>query len=287
MLNNCIKIRWITTVCFEITLPNGKVILLDPWTGHSKSHPQFSVETGFTVDDFTGSDYIFLSHTHFDHIDDAKAVSNKYKPDTYGGRIFVPALSAYAFAQYYDIPYREVIPMFPNEKFDLDDITVEILRCRHFGDKAAPFGPQPSKMFKGDDADPLLSYMSAMGSIEEVDLAITVKETNFRILVLGGRIYKFNNIYEYCKQFNPNLVIRQVSPGFSPEDYADIIARYNCPIVFPSHHDSHNLEKASGMSFEEYFNEVNRILADKGSVARVVNVEPCKWYDVGCYCVKE
>lgn len=288
--NNSIKIRWITTVSFEIVLPNGKVILLDPWTGYSPSHPKCDMKTGFTVDDFTGADYIFLSHTHFDHIDDARAVSDKFKPDTYGGRIFVPALSSYVFAQHYDIPYREIIPILPNESFDLDDITVDVLRCRHFGDKSVPIGPRPSQSMekildmKSQEEDPQEKFMNAMGSLEEVDLAITVKENNFRILVLGGKIYKFNNIYKYCETFNPDLVIRQASPGFTPKDYADILAKYHAPLVIPSHHDLHDVSKASGLSFEEYFCKVNEELEAMKSCTRVKYLEPCKWYYIGSFC---
>jgi Predicted Zn-dependent hydrolases of the beta-lactamase fold len=284
MKNTCIKIRWITTVCFEIVLPNGKVILIDPWTGFSQTHPTLDMKTGFEVDDFTGADYIFLSHTHFDHIDDARAVCDKFKQDTYGGRIFVPALSSYVFAQQYDIPYREIIPMLPNESFDLDDIVVDVLRCRHFGDKSIPTGPRPSRsMDKGIDV-PQYHFMSAMGSIEEVDLAITVKENNFRILILGGKIYKFNNIYKFCESYCPSLVIRQASPGFTPKDYAEILAKYNTPLVIPSHHDLHDVRKASGKTFEEYFGEVNEELQALRSQTYVKYLEPLKWYNIGLFC---
>ena len=67
MRTESVKIRWITTCCFEVVLPNGKVILFDPWTGKSEGYPDFTVETGMTAADFTGADYIILTHAHFDH----------------------------------------------------------------------------------------------------------------------------------------------------------------------------------------------------------------------------
>ena len=67
MNSSGIKIRWITTTCFEIVLPNGKVIVLDPWVGKEHPmHPGVSVDTGFSVDDFTGADYIFRSYSGSD-----------------------------------------------------------------------------------------------------------------------------------------------------------------------------------------------------------------------------
>jgi Predicted Zn-dependent hydrolases of the beta-lactamase fold len=281
-----IKIRWITTTCFEVVLQNGKVILFDPWTGKSASHPEFQMDTGMEAKDFTGADYIFLSHTHFDHMDDIPAVNALFRKDSYGGRIFMPALSAYVFAQQYDVAYRDIIPMFPNETFELEDMVVTCHRCRHFGDVNDPIGRLPSKVKERSikaGEDPENEFMHAMGSIEEVDLSITIKESNFRFLVLGGRIYRFDNIYKFCETFNPDFVIRQVSPGFTPKDYAGIIAKYKAPIVFPSHHDSHDLVKGSGMSNEEYFIKVNEELAAMGSHVQSVNIERGRWYNIGMY----
>lgn len=287
MKSTSIKIRWISTTCFEVVLPNGKVIVFDPWVGKApKDYPEMDMQTGMEPEDFTGADYIFLSHTHFDHIDDVAAVNKLFRKDTYGGRIFMPALSTYVFAQQYDIPYRDIVPMFPNETFELEDMVVTCHRCRHFGDAGSPVGSLPSKIqkrLKETGGDPERAFMSDMGSIEEVDLSITIRENNFRFLVLGGRIYRFDNIYKMCETFNPDFVIRQVSPGFTPKDYAEMVAKYKAPIVFPSHHDSHNLEKASGMSYAEYFGKVNDELAAMGSHVKVVNIERGRWYNIGMF----
>lgn len=280
-----IQIRWITTCCFEVVLPNGKVIVFDPWDGSVPEGSRMPAEdTGFTKDEFTGADYIFLSHSHGDHIWDAKYILEKYRKDTYGGQVFMPALSAKIMCDQLDIAYRDAVPMFPGETLDLDDIIVTCHKCRHYGDAGSPKGTQPSvarKRLLETGGDPDEAFMSNMGSIEEMDLSVTVKENNFRFMVLGGRIYRFYNIYDYCKTFNPEFVIRQVSPGFAPADYAEIVEKYHAPIVFPSHHDSHKLEQKRNTTYEEYFGEVNRILQEKDSCTRVVNIERLKWYHIG------
>ncbi|MGI6581010.1 MAG: MBL fold metallo-hydrolase [Erysipelotrichaceae bacterium] len=281
-----IKIRWLTTTGFEVVLPNGKVILFDPWLGKS-DYPEMNMDLNLNIEDLTGADYIFISHIHFDHAEDVAAIADHFKKDTYGGRIYCPALSCKAFADYYDIPYREIIPSFPGEIFETDDFTVEILPCRHLGDEGAPIGPRPSTNIaraKERGADDYEILSGALGSLEEMDLAITIKESGFRFMFLGGRLYRFNNIYEKCKTFYPNFVIRQLSPGFSPQVYAKICKNYNAPIIFPSHHDSHHLEKVRNTTYEKYFNEVNEELIKMNSSTRVINIERLKWYEIGVYC---
>lgn len=283
---NGIRIRWITTCCFEVVLPNGKVIVFDPWTGNvPEGEPQqLAVKTGFSKDDFTGADYIFLSHTHGDHVWDAKYILEKFRKDTYGGQVFAPALSSKIICDYLDIPYRDMVPMFPGETLDLEDIIVTCHKCRHFGDIGSPRGTTPSiakKKCEERHSNPEIMNYNNMGSLEEIDLSITVKANNFRFMILGGRIYRFNNVIDYAQTFNPNFIVRQVSPGFTPDDYAGIIAQFHAPVVFPSHHDSHHVDKAQGISFEEYFDRTNAKLKELGSCARVVNPVSGKWYFIG------
>ena len=290
MQSGAIKIRWITTCCFEIVLPNGKVLLFDPWMGKSEGYPGFRVDTGLTPDDFTGADYVVITHCHFDHVDDAAYAVKKLAKDTYGGHIFVPALSAKLVADLYDIPYREIIPVYPNESFETEDLILDFYPCRHFGDRGAPVGPRPSVNAQRSaerNQPPLQAMSDAMGSLEEVDIGVTVKENNFRFMMLGGRIYRFNNVIKRCESFRPDFVIRQLSPGFAPEEYAEMCHQYHAPLVFPSHHDSHDLQRVRNTTYEAYFEAVNHRLEELHSATRVVNIEPKKWYTLGISCTAE
>lgn len=286
-----IKIRWITTTCFEVVLPNGKVCVFDPWVGNPYvQHPNVAMNHGFSVDEFTGADYVFLTHLHFDHIADVKELLEKKQTDPCGGHVFIPAMSAKMFSDIYDVPLVNLINVYPYETFDLDDIVVTPLPCRHFGDKGVDVSETPSQsraaaMARGDD----MTYYDSMqmGSLEETDWAITIKSCNFRFMVLGGRVYRFNNIYKWAEEFNPNFVIRQVSNGFTPEDYGNMVAKYHAPVVFPSHHDLHRLDQAQGMSFEEYFGKVNAHLEALKVPTRVVNIQPLKWYHLGVSCTED
>lgn len=288
MKNRSIRIRWITTTGFEVVLPNGKVLLFDPWLGKSMKDLQMDIDV--KIEDLTGADYLFISHIHGDHCDDVPAIADYFKKDTYGGRIYCPALSAKAFADHFDVPYREIVLEFPGMQYETDDFVLDVYPCRHLGDAGAPIGPRPStsvERAKARGADEYDVLSGALGSLEEVDLGITIKENNFRFMVLGGRIYKFNNVYKACEETHPQFVIRQLSPGFSPKEYAEMVHRFHAPIVFPSHHDSHHLEEVRNTTYEEYFSEVNKELEEMGSITRVVNIERMKWYNIGTFCEEE
>ena len=97
-------------------------------------------------------------------------------------------------------------------------------------------------------------------------------------------IFGTHNIYKFAEQFNPDFVVRQVSTGATPEAYAQMVARYHAPIIFPSHHDSHHLDKAQNMSFDEYFTRVNKTLAEMDAKTQVINIDPYKWYNIGIQC---
>ncbi|HUK30724.1 MAG TPA: metal-dependent hydrolase [Candidatus Acidoferrum sp.] len=67
------KITWFGHATFTISMPNGKVIIIDPWTiGNPacppalKGHPRV--------------DFMLITHGHSDHIGDAIAIAAHHKP---------------------------------------------------------------------------------------------------------------------------------------------------------------------------------------------------------------
>lgn len=80
-VSTALRMRWISVQCYEIVLPNGKVIVTDPffWDGNNVEDPEklssedkglYKVykQDGFSIDQITGADYIIISHIHGDHI---------------------------------------------------------------------------------------------------------------------------------------------------------------------------------------------------------------------------
>jgi L-ascorbate metabolism protein UlaG (beta-lactamase superfamily) len=67
------KITWLGHSTFAITLPSGKVLLLDPWLTGNPACPE-AQKTPERVD------AMLISHGHGDHLGDAVALGKKFKP---------------------------------------------------------------------------------------------------------------------------------------------------------------------------------------------------------------
>ena len=61
-------------------LPDGKVVLIDPWVDGNPACPE-------ELKQFERVDAILITHTHWDHFDDAVAVAKRYKPEVVVGSI--------------------------------------------------------------------------------------------------------------------------------------------------------------------------------------------------------
>lgn len=108
-----LKMRWINYAGYEIVLPNGKVVLIDPSLSMNLAEEEREqlAEKFYT----NGCDYIIISHIHMDHINDIPTLLKKYNP-----KIFVGATSAYWLMQLYNISRDNIYPVFPNEVYELD-----------------------------------------------------------------------------------------------------------------------------------------------------------------------
>src|SRR5262245_56264781 len=71
--DNKTKVKWFGHAAFEIDLPSGKVILIDPWSSNP-SNPT-------AKDDLKAikADLILVSHGHFDHVGDASDIAKRTK----------------------------------------------------------------------------------------------------------------------------------------------------------------------------------------------------------------
>ena len=67
------KITWLGHSTFAITLPSGKVVLLDPWLTGNPACPEAQKSPARV-------DAMLISHGHGDHLGDAVALGKKFKP---------------------------------------------------------------------------------------------------------------------------------------------------------------------------------------------------------------
>lgn len=99
MDSQALRLRWISVQCYEIVLPGGKVLVTDPFywdishfdgmaelAKNQKMEKEIYAQSGFSVDNFTGADYILLNHVHGDHSNLVGELWNRFY-----GRVLVPA----------------------------------------------------------------------------------------------------------------------------------------------------------------------------------------------------
>lgn len=286
--SQALRIRWISVQCYEIILPNGKVIVTDPFyldasiydemtelTKSQKMERDVYSQTGFSVDNFTGADYILLNHVHGDHCNLVGELWNKFY-----GRILCPAECCEELAKTFDIPYGTIYPLYPNNTYYFDDFTLKIYPGAHdnrsFREGRFRRPSDPKDQYAGLEGFgvPCPSRLGGLGSIFNLNYVIETQQ-NFKIDFSAGRDYEEH--VKHLTEEKPNLMLRHRIRTYTPEYCAQQIMDMGAQLMMPLHH---NNARATGEDLNEYFEKVNEILAAKGSPARAFNPEPYRWYTI-------
>lgn len=277
MKNNSVRIRPFNVGgAFEIVLPNGKVILLDPYFS------AVTFDSGKTREDVTGADYIILSHTHFDHDFDVGYFVKKFD-----SKVFCGAMSAFELVKFHKIPYDNIFPVYPGQTYTLDDFTVSFFQTKHNPSGSRTYDPEhPIAAGLGI---PEHELCDELGSMESMDFMITTNN-NFRILENSGRIV-WKEIFDVCKQQRPNVLLRQagVRRGYGdlysgeqvpPAELAELFTRFGAQLVIPFHHDvmvkRWGLEKTNA-----YLDAVAEEVSKQDPGAMMLNPVAWQWYSLG------
>ena len=127
MISNSFKMRTFNTGAnHEIILPNGKVVLIDP----------YFVACDFDREQVTGADYIIVTHGHYDHDSDVG-----YFVEKFNSKVFCGTMAAEYMMKFHKIPYDNLFPVFPNSKFTMDDVTFEFWQAKHNESGKRTFDP--------------------------------------------------------------------------------------------------------------------------------------------------
>lgn len=285
--STCIRIRWISVQCYEIVLPNGKVIVTDPfiWDGKNlegkeltkseQRHLKTYAQTGFTVDDFTGADYMILNHIHADHSNIAGKLWDKFM-----GRVLVPGECAFEFARVYNIPHGAIYPIHPGNTYYFDDFTLKTYPGAHdnrsFRDGFFKRPDDPSNEYEASDVFgvPYPNQTLALGYMYNINFMIETAN-NYKIDFSAGRDYEEHQ--RHMLEEKPNLMLRHRIRSYPPEYYAKQLEMMGAQFMMPLHH---NNARAQDEDLNLYFQKVNEILKSHGSSARAFNPEPYKWYTI-------
>ncbi|MCD8123030.1 MAG: hypothetical protein LUE65_12505 [Clostridiales bacterium] len=295
--SEALSLRWISVQCYEMRLPGGKVLVTDPFywdmshfdgiaeedlTKNQKMEKQVYAQTGFSVDDFTGADYILLNHVHGDHSNLVGELWNRFY-----GRVLVPAECAAEVARVYDIPYAAIYPLYPGNTYYFDDFTLKVYPGAHdnraFREGHFQRPSDPQSLFVGSEGFgiPCPCQLGPLGSMYNLNYLIETKN-NYRIDFSAGR--DFEDHVRHVKAECPNLMLCHRIRSYMAEHYADMVEEMGAQLIMPLHH---NNARALGEDLNAYFRKVNEILISQSSTARAFNPEPYRWYRINTSIVTE
>lgn len=273
-MNGGIKIRGFNGngMCHEITLSNGKVILLDPFFRSTAEEP--------LRETITRVDYILITHTHFDHEGEVGYFVEKFNP-----KVIVGIMSAMPLLKYHHIPYDSLIPVAPGEEYHFGDFSLEVYRAKHNNSGGRTFYPE-------DDIAKNMGFENhqecdTWGFVESMDFNITTDD-NFRIMIASGESV-WDAQQRMAEKFAPDLVIRQAGrrngdmrtgQQVEPSVLADLFLSYRAPVVIPAHFDF-LLKRWGEEKVRAYFSQVKAAMQEKVPSSTLLFPETDKIYRIG------
>lgn len=290
-MKNGIELRWLNTAGFEIIMSNGKHILLDPFLSGTinglSCHP-------IELEEIKQCDYLLLSHIHIDHASDVGIIQKKF-PNL---NLFVGDLSADPLCQWQDIDCGRLYRVRPGEKYEFDDLTIEVFAGRHTE------SPRGYYRARNKNEDGSLNLDSWFGSLEFQNYLLTTCDGT-KILVWGGmtspdQMHRFAGL-------NPNIALMHVSPKQDFEEFARLTAAMNTQVIIPHHYDftevlfeavpeslrdmseenRKNFVTDVKFSFPKYMEALGEACSRKNPSAALMTLEHHKWYRFGFCWAKE
>jgi len=280
-----IKLRWLGYVCFEIILPSGKVLVIDPYIDYSPTAP-------IKCHEATGADYIAITHGHFDHVTDVGPLAEKYD-----SMVICSSQVAEPLANFFKIDQARMIKVTAGNTIDFEDLSIEVKRAEHIslvGVMQAAY-----KRITGEDADPKLSLAELNKAIaeasagreqdtplagmrrkmqearipggEQLNFIFTTSE-NLRLYIYSAAALEY--LRKEVRESRANVFCPQLG-GVSARAAADMAALSGAELVIPTHHDGEGIETmhARAQKMAEYLKEKSN--------ARLLDIEHGKWYEIG------
>ncbi len=269
-----LQFRFFKENCCEMKLPSGKTLLIDPLLPDPNGEYDAMTRrfvSGKTAKDLEGCDYVFITHTHFDHILSIPDVMERFNP-----RIIVNAYSAAALAQYYGLFINRMCVTEHGGEYDFGDFKLLTIRGTHNTDR----GKQVFKFNSlGMDGDKGMSELNALGGLFNQNFLLTLPN-NLRIVYDSG---DYEASLSNWKQYHPNIIFRRYEKQILDdhiENMAQVLLDTGAQFMFPlglldikgSDRDAESME---------YVEKVNAVLEKKCAYGRMIYPMPGQWYSLG------
>jgi len=287
-----IKFRWLGTACYEIILPSGKVLMVDPYIDYSSRSP-------ITSDEVTGADYIAITHGHPDHCTDTGNLMTRFPHS----KVILNHTLADTMPALYDMDPNRFIRVAAGDVLEFEDLRVEALKSEHVspvpalrasylrltGERADPAMPLTELREKINQLaprrQPTPELTEMMAKMKEAGVTFG-EQTNYVFQTADNiRIYVYcAGIEEYLRKqvidSRANIIFMQLA-GVNAGKAAEYAAISGAGVVIPTHHDIEGLERG-----RERAGEMADHLAARSS-ARFIDTEPGKWYEIGLTVTEE
>jgi len=241
---NPLRMRWLGTACFEIVLPNGKTLVIDPFVNDSVSSP-------ITSDQFEGCDYLFLTHGHYDHILDAGKLAARFNPIIYCSQLVSESLSIHL-----GVNLDQIRTVTAGDTVRANGMTIEVIQGTHVefisdynrltGKEFQPETPVKeaiettlTKTFETDWRPPRIEeWMEKFPQGEQLNYVFE-PDQGPRVYVAGTR--PDPNQIQIAGDVQADITLLQVPPANAlkglEKSTADLAIASGCRVCVPQHHD--------------------------------------------------
>ena len=239
-----LRMRWLGTACFEIVLPNGKTLVIDPFVDDAVSAP-------ITSDQFEGCDYLFLTHGHYDHILDAGKLAARFNPIIYCSQLVSESLSIHL-----GVNSDQIQTVTAGEVVRAKAMTIEVIQGTHVdfisdydrltGKEFQPDTPIKeaiettiTKTFETDWRPPRIEeWMEKFPQGEQTNFVIQLDQGP-RIYMAGTRADE--DQIKIAGTVNADITLLQVPPANAlkglEKSTAELAIASGCKVCVPQHHD--------------------------------------------------
>lgn len=215
-----IELRWINNAGFEVRLPDGAHLLVDPWMDTAQIYP-------LSITDLERVDYVLLTHIHFDHAASIADIQKQF-PEA---RILAGDLSADPLCQQYGLNVEKLYRVRSGEVYEFANVKVEAIAGRHTESWRGSYYKRGNNLTKDGTMDLGMWY----GSLEMFNYRITTPD-GFRLLVWGGMTTdeQINRLKAYRDN---EVAVMHVSPKQDLPMFTDLVNAINPGVVIPHHYD--------------------------------------------------
>lgn len=255
-----LALRWLTIACFEVRVGDFSIVI-DPCVGASPA-----VDFGAEV--IERADLILISHGHWDHITDLRALMERFDCPILAGELTAPSLIRMLNAN----PAR-VYPMTPNLELDFGGAKVRALFARHTDQRARLDALSRSLAKNPWNDTPEKLECNFYGNLEYRDYLITAP-SGLKVLFWGSNATPEQ--IALVRELRPDVAFLQYTKQ-TPEELAELAVQGGIRAILPHHMDLSQPPEV----YQARIDELEARVRERAPICTVIHPRPLEWYQFG------